>query len=226
MTKGYSRFKFIFSDVSRVIIERCCRITIIWQSLPIISKILILIRWTIMIPFLLALIFSILLTLLFFIPALFLILRWFAILWTFDFNTGDMKIPTFYSPRNENDIGVVFIILIPIGGVIFGGIHCAGWFFNFPSSDEAMLWRVSSVVLTGTALLLPLLAILLGLVKSLSLSESFPCARVFIRRVIMIIFLVYVVSRLLLLVEAFISLRHLTPGMLALVKWTSFIPHI
>ena len=41
-----------------------------------------------------------------------------------------------------------------------------------------------------------------------------------------IMLLVYVVSRLLLLVEAFVSLRHLTPGMLALVKWTSFIPHI
>ena len=41
-----------------------------------------------------------------------------------------------------------------------------------------------------------------------------------------IILLLYVVSRLLLLVEAFISLRQLTPGMLALVKWTSFIPHI
>ena len=41
-----------------------------------------------------------------------------------------------------------------------------------------------------------------------------------------LILLVYVVSRLILLVEAFISLRHLTPGMLALIKWTSFIPHI
>ena len=42
-------------------------------------------------------------------------------------------------------------------GIVFGGIHCAGWFFNFPSSDEAVLWRVSSTVVTGIAFLLPLL---------------------------------------------------------------------
>jgi hypothetical protein len=36
---------------------------------------------------------------------------------------------------------------------------------------------------------------------------------------------IYVLSRLLLLVEAFISLRHFA-GMFAIVKWTSFIPHI
>ena len=82
-----------------------------------------------------------------------------------------------------------------------------------------MLWRVSSAVLTGSAILLPILA---GLLVSI-LDE--PQNR-FGHLVLAIVLLVYVVSRLLLLVEAFISLRHLTPGMLALVKWTSFIPHI
>jgi len=105
---------------------------------------------------------------------------------------------------------------MPVVGIVFGGIHCIGWFFNFPSSDEAILWRVSSVVLTGIAFLLPL--ILFCLMETLN--------RRFSVIVGIIILLVYIVSRLLLLVEAFISLRHLTPGMFALVEWTSFIPHI
>ena len=103
-----------------------------------------------------------------------------------------------------------------VGGV-FGGIHCIGWFFDFPSSAEAMLWRVSSAVLTGIAFLFP---IIFAISVELLDSGYFGIA------VVVIIVLVYVVSRLLLIVEAFIALSHLTPGMLALVKWTSFIPHI
>ena len=135
-------------------------------------------------------------------------------------NMGDMKVPTFYSMDNEMMDPVGFLIFFPVVGVIFGGIHCAGWFFNFPSSYEAMLWRVSSAVLTGSAILIPLLMLLTLVIFDELQFKSFgiPVLTVFL--------LVYVVSRLLLLVEAFISLRHLTPGMLALVKWTSFIPHI
>ena len=134
------------------------------------------------------------------------------------FDIGDMKVPTFYSI--ENDGGALgFVFLFPVVGVIFGGIHCAGWFFDFPSSDEAMLWRVSSAVLTGSAILLPILFFLLGVIFDSQFGR-------FGVPVLAIVFLAYVVSRLLLLVEAFISLRNLTPGMLALVKWTSFIPHI
>ena len=175
-----------------------------------------LIPFTIMIPFLLALTFSILLTLVFVIPAIFLFLRWGEMLGSEDsenFNIDDMKVPTFYSKKNDDGVPMGFIF--PVVGAIFGGIHCVGWFFNFPSRVEAMLWQVSSAVLTGSAVLLPIVGFFLGLQFE---SFGFP--------LLSIIFLVYVVSRLLLLVEAFISLRDLTPGMLALVKWTSFIPHI
>ena len=81
-----------------------------------------------------------------------------------------------------------------------------------------MLWRVSSAVLTVVAFLSPIIVAFLAILYDIQ--EYFSVA------VGAIIMLVYVVSRLLLIVEAFISLRHLTPGMLALVKWTSFLPHI
>ena len=131
---------------------------------------------------------------------------------------GDMKIPTFYAESESGGVAVAIVICMPVVGVVFGGIHCAGWFFNFPSSAEAMLWRVSSAVLTGIAFLSPFI---LGFLIALSDNQEY-----FGLAVSAIIMLVYVVSRLLLIVEAFISLRHLTPGILALVKWTSFLPHI
>ena len=120
---------------------------------------------------------------------------------------------------------MAYFFIMSILGVVFEGIHCAGWFFNFPSSDEAMLWRVSSAVLTGIAFLFPILSLSMAILFGDSIIRT-DQRQYFIIAVSTIILLVYVVSRLLLLVEAFISLRHLTPGMLALVKWTSFIPHI
>ena len=216
----------VFRDVSREISERRRQITNIWQSLPIIIKVLILIHWTIMIPFILALAFSILLVLVFLIPGLFLFVRWLSIFITDDSycDVGDTKVPTFYSTETVGD-EITVIFCMPVVGVVFGGIHCIGWFFNFPSSDEAMLWRVSSAVLTGIAFLLPIFMISVSLLLNISNSIGLQ-RRDFAVAVFSIMLLVYIVSRLLLLVEAFISLRHLTPGMLALVEWTSFIPHI
>ena len=184
-----------------------------------------------MIPFILALSFSILLTLVFAIPGIILCIRWFAMFVNehSDIGVGDMKIPTFYASELQSEKfrdAITCLICMPIVGVLFGGIHCTGWFFNFPSNDEAMLWRVCSAVLTGVAFLFPIvfgfLATLFGdSITSTDQWRYFAFSTFFVS-----ILLVYVVSRLLLLVEAFISLRHLTPGMLALVKWTSFVPHI
>ena len=215
--------------LNRVILEGRRQITI-WQSLPVVNQVLILILGTIMIPFILAISFPILLTLIFAIPGIILGIRWFAMFSAdgSDTGVGDMKIPTFYtsgSPLMEDSgDGVAIFFCMPLVGSVFGGIHCVGWFFNFLSSAEAMLWRVSSAVLTGMAFLFPIFALFLGFlsqfINNTSLQKRFFVAA------FSIMILVYVVSRLLLLVEAFISLRHFTPRMLALVKWTSFIPHI
>ena len=140
-----------------------------------------------------------------------------------DIGIGDMRIPTFYAAEPDEfefGVGVARFFCVPVVGVIFGGIHCVGWFFNFPSSAEAILWRVSSAVLTGIAFLFPILFSFVAFSIRSNLGGFFAVA------VSTITLLVYVVSRLLLLVEAFISLRHLTPGMLALVKWSSSIPQI
>ena len=184
------------------------------------------IPFTITIPFLLALTFSILLTLVFVISGSALYDRWIEIFGEERFNIGDMKVPTFYAMEDDDGSGLGLVFFLPVVGAVFGGIHCAGWFFDFPSNVEAMLWRVSSAVLTGSAVLLPILTLLIGAIFDTFFHEhESQIDRVGVP-VLGIVLVVYVVSRLLLLVEAFISLRHLTPGMLALVKWASFIPHI
>ena len=188
-----------------------------------------------MIPVILALTFSILLTSAIAIPGIILCLRWFAISADSDsdIGVGDMKIPTFYATESKSEAFrdlVARVICMSFVGGVFGGIHCVGWFFDFPSSVEAMLWRVSSAVLTGIAFLFLIFLTFVTIFFSLSNAWTIPDQRQYFAFSAASAFtpflLVYVVSRLLLLVEAFISLRDLTPGMLALVKWTSFIPHI
>ena len=186
-----------------------------------------------MIPFILALTFSILLTLVFAIPGVIMGVRWNAMLVTEDseIGVGDMKIPTFYASEPESPgLGETMtrLFCLPVVGGVFGGIHCVGWYFDFPSSAEARMWRVSSAVLTGVAFLSPILMIFVACLSQLIFIFSNTSRRQgqFSYAGFIIVVLFYVVSRLLLLVEAFISLRHLTPGMLALVTWTSFIPHI
>jgi hypothetical protein len=101
-------------------LEKFRQITIFWQSL---GKVLTLIRWTIMIPFIFALFFPVLLTLGFVIPASFLIYGWVSILATDYFNSGDMKVPTFYSTSKDgNEVAYILFVFLVDG--VFGGIHC------------------------------------------------------------------------------------------------------
>ena len=145
---------------TRVITKGRRQITVL-QSLPIPSLVLISILGTLMIPFILALTFSILLTSVFAIPGVIMCIRWIAMFLTEDseIRIGDMKLPTFYaSDSADSELltgdAIARLICLPVVGGVFGGIHCVGWFFNFPSRAEAMLWRVSSAVLTGIAILL------------------------------------------------------------------------
>jgi hypothetical protein len=139
---------------------------------------------------------------------------------------GDMRVPTFYSTENKA-YKIAPFFCMPVVGVVFGGIHCMGWFFDFPSNVEAMLWRVSSesAVLTGIAFLFPIFLISMDLYFLKIFNGFCESLQRFIVVVFSIIVQVYVVSRLILLVEAFISLRQLTPGMLALLlSYLTFNP--
>ena len=224
--------RWLLKVFARVIAKGHRQITFL-RSLPILSQALILILGTTMIPLTLALSLPILLTLVFAItPGIILGIRWFDMFISDDddIGDGDMKVPTFYASDSAQTSGhyedaLAVIFCMPVIGVVFGGIlHFVGRFFDFPSSAEAMLWRVSSAVLTGIAFLFPIFFAFGAF--SISVSNSSRLLKYSTIVFLSIVILVYVVSHLLLLVEAFISLRHLTPGMFALVKWTSFIPHI
>lgn len=45
---------------------------------------------------------------------------------------------------------------LSFAGFIYGGLHCLAWKAPFPSDIEAMLWRISSVAITSTGVLVAL----------------------------------------------------------------------
>jgi hypothetical protein len=110
-----------------------------------------------------------------------------------------------------------------IGGIlvimVFGGIHCIGWSFDFPSHTEQLLWRISSIAITGIPLdfvVIATILVLFGLAEDENLAA------------ILYLFhtLLYILSRVLLLVISLTTLRSLPSTAFQTVQWTTFLPHI
>ncbi|KAI9507078.1 hypothetical protein F5148DRAFT_1208386 [Russula earlei] len=98
----------------------------------------------------------------------------------------------------------------------FGAIHCTGWSFTFPSSAERTLWRVASVSITAV----PALLIIVAFVGEALDSEILEYMIGFMA------ISLYILSRLVLLLLPFLSLRSLPPAAYHVVHWTSLIPHV
>ncbi|KIK08796.1 hypothetical protein K443DRAFT_84407, partial [Laccaria amethystina LaAM-08-1] len=141
------------------------------------------------------------------------------------FSADDIKdnsrVPTYYAHKfdREWEWELRILVVCTFFGVVFGSIHCIAWAFTFPSHVERMLWRTASLIVTCVPLLNALLCILYS-----SVSESLWNSAV--EYSIAAGFVLYGLARMVLLVQAFTSLRALTPLAYETVQWTLFIPHI
>jgi hypothetical protein len=128
---------------------------------------------------------------------------------------------TFFAGKNEDDnqhtkdfYGAMVI------SMIFGGIHCIGWLLSFPSHTEQLLWRISSVAITG----IPLIMAMIGFIEAIFDDITIPAIVGIPFSVLSVI--LYVLSRVALLVLALMALRSLPHSALQTVQWTTFIPHV
>jgi len=96
---------------------------------------------------------------------------------------------------------------------VFGGIHCVGWSFDFPSHTERLLWRISAISITGVPWGIVMFAILVPL------GDTPPV-------ILLVLTLLYGLSRALLVVVSFSTLRSLPASALRIVEWTTFLPHV
>ncbi|TFK61781.1 hypothetical protein BDN72DRAFT_429304 [Pluteus cervinus] len=149
---------------------------------------------------------------------------------------GAPHVPMFYAYfiADPNDLLRIRLMSCLIG-VIFAGIHFIAWNSDFPTHVELLLWRSSSLVVFVVPFLVGLLGLLLndfdfngndawrfrgmGAVRETVLKAT----RWALYRLGPIL---YILARVSLIIQAFISLRDLQPEVFKNVAWTSYIPHL
>lgn len=121
--------------------------------------------------------------------------------------------------------------------MFYGAAHCSAWNFIFPSPTEQLLWRISCIdTIAGVISLLALFSVVVylhehepkSLIKAFFTQE--PGVMSWLYRLIITIGVLniplFALSRLFIIVETFISLRHVQKGVYKTVDWAEYIPHI
>lgn len=143
-----------------------------------------------------------------------------------DVARGKTRAPTFYAlPMAYEEVDHSHLITA-LTGTIFGAMHCIGWFFQFPTVSEKLLWRATS---TFIAVFPPFLGILFHGHVFFRVGFANKVWNVILhvfRLIAPIGILLYIPARIYLLVEACISLRNLPPSALETVQWVLFFPHV
>lgn len=118
----------------------------------------------------------------------------------------------------------VLLIVFPVAGALFGGLHCFAWQYHFPTEQEAILWRICAVYCTVA----PVAALALAfLFESMEVCSGGLDFQEYLARFFVVMILVgYVVARLILLALTFSCLRGLPAGIFETTTWIKFIPHI
>ncbi|KAF8969325.1 hypothetical protein BDZ97DRAFT_236349 [Flammula alnicola] len=135
---------------------------------------------------------------------------------------GALRVPMFYAQGSEDAYDSVVATVSCAIAILFGSMHLIAWSFNFPSRTEQLLWRISALIITAEPACLAL-ASLVGTYVELDKLEwvrwpvSIPAA---------IGMPLYVIARIFLLTEAFLSLRALPQAAYQSIEWTSVIPHL
>ncbi|KAH6950699.1 hypothetical protein DER45DRAFT_599269 [Fusarium avenaceum] len=111
---------------------------------------------------------------------------------------------------------------------VYGGVHLFAWNFEFASHIEEVLWKISSIY---TAAIFP--AYLVFEVSLLIVNfylgsdpEEVPLPLYYTKVGIAgVVVVIYVASRVFIIMEAFLSLRHVPVGVYISPSWIQAIPH-
>jgi hypothetical protein len=130
-------------------------------------------------------------------------------------------------PNDTLDVGNAvsfrFLSGMLIGGMVLGGVQCAAWNFNFPTSLESRLWRCSSLVTVTAFPVFYAIAILEDFM--IEHCNGFNSKDIVGRVTSILTFTMFLGGRLFILFETIYSLFHLPPGAF-ISTWSSSIPHI
>lgn len=119
----------------------------------------------------------------------------------------------------------------------YGVAHILAWKFEFPTRIERLLWRIACIdIIAGTVTVLALFSISIYIHehnwKSLgnAILTREPGIMPWIYRLVIFVGVLniplFVLSRLFIIVETFVSLRRVPLGVYATANWAEYIPHL
>lgn len=147
-------------------------------------------------------------------------------------------------PSNRTDQWIVVLDEIMFGGVTddfskedyytkirlflfvsatsFGCIHCIPWNFQFPTILERIMWIVSASVIAGVPLII-------GVIM-LPMIDQYKNGPLMIKKMLefihLILVITYCLARFILIIQAFVLLRNLSPSAAQSISWSRLIPHV
>jgi len=147
----------------------------------------------------------------------------FGIITTSTVTPNSLHVPSFYSPSTKSD-KYSRMVVFALFGVIFGGLHCIGWNFIYPSVFEQHLWRASSLAITAIPLIVAPIDYIL---ENYKLDKGFlKVVRLTLDLIMTILLFIYVPARLTLIGQAFALLRKQPQDAFLAVDWNQYIPHL
>ena len=118
------------------------------------------------------------------------------------------------------------MVVFALFGVIFGGLHCIGWYFEYPTHSEQTLWRATSLAITVIPLIVAPIDFLLATRDIGSCQKFERRALLILDLIITILLFVYVPARLSLIAQALALLRNQPSSAPVAVDWTKYVPHL
>jgi len=148
-------------------------------------------------------------------------------------STRVMNVPAFYSiPSGSGSVFLQMTWASFFIATLFGAIHCVGWSKKifFSSDASRLIWKISSAIITANPLIWDLTLVFeYGFVKC---ERETPLKRVFeigmdvFAAITLFTLPFYMLSRIILLILAFVELRNVPSGALATVQWGNMLPFI
>jgi hypothetical protein len=153
----------------------------------------------------------------------------FGIITTSSIRPRASHVPSFYAPITRSDRWSRMLVFA-VFGVIFGGLHCIGWSFEFPTHTEQTLWRSTSLGITAIPLIVAPIDFLLA--TRLHTRNIEFCGKLeqyvllTLDLVMTVLLFIYVPARLSLIAQALALMRNQPPSALTAVDWTKYLPHL
>lgn len=114
--------------------------------------------------------------------------------------------------------------LIGLLPVVYGGIHLAAWGFEFPSPVESLLWKINCLIIMSSFFFS--VGFMMGSKIVISCWYCLSRPGIYVYLAVWVYLGLYACARIFLVLESFLSLRHVPIGVYAAVPWVQNIPHI